>query len=206
MEQQEKAIVEAERTVSKQMLEKKFLVKVDQELINEQIGTGVVCCNDLAYGFRRIYLFAEYSIMIPEHFDLMRTEFIKRKYPSEYRPDIVYTNESSTVNITFCKTDEEVGRGELERYISNVFHSMRKLYGSESVLAYEMMMTDGLNVGYFDVVTKGFDTEIYNLIFHFAGQGRIVRGALNCPKDEADLWKKLMIGMISSLQVKERKL
>jgi len=47
------------------------------------------------------------ELRIPAEFDIMSEELLKMKYPSERRPTLVYSNESSEINIALNLTQNQ---------------------------------------------------------------------------------------------------
>jgi len=118
MEQQEKKILEIEQEMYEMAIKEKYREELNQEDINQQIGDGLVYIQNQLYKFQRIPFFDILSFMIPEHFQEMREAFVQRKYPNEDRPQVVYTNDSTSINFTLSHTSLEVYGQKFQTYVS----------------------------------------------------------------------------------------
>jgi hypothetical protein len=70
----------------------------------------------------------------------------------------------------------------------------------------DTMKVDGKNVSYFDYISPALDTEIYNLMFFFSLDEKIVIGSCNCPRSYMNDWKPIFMQMIQTLNQLEKEL
>lgn len=207
MNEQELRIIKMNHEMQQTSLKEKCEVELDQDDINKQVKSGEVVFLDTALLMKRVPFGDYYTMMIPENFDKMRDEFIKRKYPNEERPQLVYTNPSTQINITFSETPHEVSNSGLETFVYNVLSTIRKAQPTTSIISdgVKQISDSGINVGYFDFVTPSIDKEIYNFMIIFLHQEKANFITINCPEEMKHIWKPLAYGMMESLQKQEGK-
>lgn len=142
------------------------------------------------------------EIFIPQTFSLMSEETAKLKYPSENRPKVIYTNEDATINITFTYSTSKVSDetlGEMKAYLKNNFDN---LYPSATWYEDEIETINGKKVGVFELLTPAVDTQIYNLMFFFELDGRLMIGSFNCTEKQMEGYKPIARNIVNSLVVK----
>lgn len=172
-----------------------------EEARNRDIQKGSVfaCGRELLFQEREI-LKKQMWIWLPDEFAPLGKELVKVKYPNENRPQIIYTNPETTVNISFSHRWEKLEAGQeaqvrdaIGQVILNVFPACGSI-GKESVQAAEN------EVAWMDFVTPGVDTRIYNLMFFTTLKGRLFMGNCNCLADDQDEWKGLFVQMLATIR------
>lgn len=81
------------------------------------------CSNSITTeeGFKAVsFLSNKVELLIPDDFDVMSEDMMKTKYPSENRPQIVYTNESGSINVAFHYTESTASSSELPTFLETI--------------------------------------------------------------------------------------
>jgi hypothetical protein len=65
----------------------------------------------------RAILDGQMKVSVPKSFSLMPLEQAKFKYPSEHRPEVIYTSLDGTVNITFNRTETFLAVDEFSGFV-----------------------------------------------------------------------------------------
>ena len=146
-----------------------------------------------------------YKMMIPEGFRKLRLEFIKRKYPNENRPQLVYTDGTTKINVAFSETEHEVSLSGLETFVYNILNTIRKAQPNVVMLTDAMKEINRIKLGIFDFITPSLEEDVYNLMTIFLHQGRAKFLTINCPSELKHVWQPLAYGMIETLQLGGKK-
>ena len=205
MTEQEKRIIEMNQEMQKASLKEMYKQELDQEEINEKVKSGEVVFFDTALLMKEMPLGAFYEMKIPEGFHNLRLEFIKRKYPNENRPQLVYTDGTTKINIAFSETEHEVSPSGFETFVYNVLNTVRRAQPNGKMLTDSIKEVNHIRLGYFDFITPSLEDEIYNLMVIFLHKGQANFLTINCPSDLKYVWKPLALGMMETLQLKEVK-
>lgn len=142
------------------------------------------------------------QLKIPKDFTIMPEEMMKRKYPSERRPTVVYTNESGGINIALNATTHPASQEMIEGYRDNFVQTFKNLYPSADWKGNGVKLINGRKVGYLELVTPAVDTEIYNLMFFTDVNGTLLLCTFNCTKKSITDWTPVALEIMNSLQVK----
>jgi len=151
---------------------------------------------------RRYLLDRKISVIMPEGFALMSEKDAAIKYPSDHRPDFIYTNEKTTVNFSISHKNDEMPDENIPATQEMIQTAVMRVYPTSSVIESETVKVSGKNLSYYDFITPALDTDLYNLSFMFSLEGRSVMGACSCPKFVMDDWKPVFLQMLGSIEIK----
>ena len=101
------------------------------------------------------------KIDMPEDFKLMTEEVAKLKYPSEQRPQIIYTNKESTVNVAFSSSNQEFIESDLSKLSEYYKDTLLKGIDIEQN---EIRTINGNKILFISFISDAPDTKIYNLL------------------------------------------
>jgi len=165
-----------------------------------------VSINGERLNFQRQLLFDEQlSILLPETFQIMSVEIAKIKYPSEQRPQLIYTNSDGSVNYTFSLLDVPVDQSQLTE-IRDGFKNIIKRIQPANIFYQEQEETLGDTVvAQFDFKNYGIDTQLYNLFYFTVLAGKLIHGIFNCPFQERDTWQPIAQQVIKSMLIEKQK-
>lgn len=142
------------------------------------------------------------EILIPQTFSKMSEEMAKIKYPSERRPTVIFTNENASINIAFNHTQNEVLNEQINEVKNSLKESFSNLYPSATWYDQRVETISGKNVGIMELLTSAIDTKIYNLIFFFELDGKLMLGTFNCTEKEMEAYKPVASNIVKSLIIK----
>jgi len=203
MTEQEKRIIKMNQEMQKTSLKEKYEKELVQEEINEKVKSGEVVFWDTALLMKEKLFGEHHMMMIPEGFRKLQLEFIKRKYPNENRPQLVYTDATTRINIAFSKTDHEASLSGFKTFFYNVLNTVRKAQPNVQMLTDVIKKVNQINLGYFDFVTPSFDGDVYNLMVIFLHKERVNFLTINCPSELSHVWQPLSYGMVETLQLNQ---
>lgn len=142
-------------------------------------------------------------IRLPRTFTLMSPQVAAIKYPSERRPQVIYTNQTASINVAFTYTDSKLvdSADQLQAFMDVMKQVLRKTQPLARWQEEGIREIAGKNVGFFEFITPAFDVDIYNLISFVSLQGRALLCTFNCTEQELADWKLAAWGMMDSLVI-----
>ncbi|TKH40223.1 hypothetical protein C1I59_00745 [Paenibacillus polymyxa] len=148
----------------------------------------------------RVILDGQMQVSVPKSFSLMLLEQAKFKYPSEYRPEAIYTSEDGTVNITFSRTESFLADEELPDFVEQMADTLRAVQPIRNWLGTQVIVNhSGLSIGVIRFVAAGVDTNLYNEILLFTHAGQVMMGTFNCMESDMEVWLPVAENTVQSL-------
>ncbi|MFK4343604.1 MULTISPECIES: hypothetical protein [unclassified Paenibacillus] len=142
------------------------------------------------------------AVSIPKFFSLMPLEQARFKYPSEQRPQIIYTSLDGTVNITFNPTESALEVDELPEFVEQMADVLRSVQPVRNWIGTEMIVNrSGLSIGLVRFVAAGVDMNLYNEILLFIRKGQVTMGTFNCMESDMEAWLPVAENTVQSLHV-----
>ncbi|MCY9513882.1 hypothetical protein [Paenibacillus apiarius] len=142
-------------------------------------------------------------VPLPRTFHLMPPQAAAMKYPSERRPDIIYTNDSTSINIAFNHTDHAVMEEEMEEFTMAMIQILRR---TQPILQwYEDGAREirGKHVGYCEFLAPTLNVNLYNLMFFAELEHTALLCTFNCTEEEMKHWQPIARGLMDSLVIGE---
>ncbi len=136
------------------------------------------------------------KIDMPEDFKLMTEEVAKLKYPSEQRPQIIYTNKESTVNVAFSSSNQEFIESDLSKLSEYYKDTLLKGIDIEQN---EIRTINGNKILFISFISDAPDTKIYNLLGSTVLDGKLFILNFNSTIEELDKWKPIGQKIINSI-------
>ncbi|MGW8959442.1 hypothetical protein [Paenibacillus sp. NPDC055715] len=141
------------------------------------------------------------AVSIPQFFILMPLEQARFKYPSEHRPQIIYTSLDGTVNVTFNPTESALEVDGLPGFVEQMAEVLRSVQPIRNWIGTEMIVNrSGLSIGIIRFVAAGVDTNLYNEILLFIHKGQVMMGTFNCMESDLEAWLPVVENTVQSLQ------
>ncbi len=146
------------------------------------------------------FLDGKMSIRMPNLFSEMSTELASLKYPSERRPNLIYTDESSTINLAFNLTPHRLTEEGVAAFQENMIDILEQAQPSADWLDTDVLTIDEKSVGFLEIITPAIDGDIFNLMFFVSIEGQALIGTFNCMEDDLETWRPIARAMMESLQ------
>ena len=140
------------------------------------------------------------TFRMPRLFSIMDIELASLKYPSERRPNIIYTDESTTINLAFNAIQYELSDEEVEDFRDDMAEVLEQAQPSAQWMEKEMTVINDRTIGFIEVITPALDGNIYNLMFFSALDGQALIGTFNCMEDDMETWRPIARSMMETLQ------
>ena len=140
-----------------------------------------------------------FSIVLPDQFIIMDSEVAKTKYPSEFRPKLIYTNENGDVNFTFSYLDSALHASQINTMIEDLQAIQKRLNPANVFLETGSIKSVNRNVGFFTFRSYCFDDDIYNTMFITNINDLLLLGSFNCMYSQRYSWEPLVKQMIATI-------
>ena len=142
------------------------VIKGENEIVNNQTNTTNTKETKLVN-------IGEYSINVPEEFEVMSDDMIGLKYPNGNPPTIVYTNTAGTVNVACNDRSIEMDDSQLEGYVEIFQNLLGEVTGDMKI---DYIEREDHKFASIEFTSQAVDTEIYNhmVLFTLNGYLRIV--------------------------------
>lgn len=174
--------------------------EVDTDHVN-QIQDGYIYIDDEQILFKETVVSEdEFSMILPVIFEPMPENLVEIKYPSVNRPDFILSNPETTINLNFSHKADSLANEEAEEFKNIIQEGILRMNPSSNVIDSSIIEVEQHNIAYFDFITPAVDTEIYNLMFFFSLEERLLMGSFNCIKQDMYDWKEIFIQMLQSIK------
>lgn len=181
--------------------------KIEENVVAEatksSIDTGIKILGKWVYFERRPLAQETISMMLPTNFVPMSQEIAKIKYPSEHRPETIFTDETGTINLMFQYMEGDVTDTTIETFRNQVFGLMKRVNPGIKEREIGMMDVAGKQIAYVEFSNTTMDGKLYNIMFYLAIKGQPLMGSFNCQTKEMKYWKPVAFEMIRSIEVVE---
>lgn len=152
---------------------------------------------------RRIFEKNDISMMVPEEFTTMSEETAKMKYPSEYRPNSILTDNTGTINILFQFMEGDVDSSTIKDFRNQVFGLMKHVNpGIKEREIGEIEINDNV-IAYVEFSNNAIGGKLYNLMFYMSINGKPLMGSINCLTKDMKYWRPVAIEMMQSIELLE---
>ena len=177
------------------------LLKESREGTERDIRKGKVIVAGKSMAFKEREIIKKRMWMwMPEDFGPLSKDLARMKYPNENRPDIIYTNQKTTVNVTFSHKEDKLREGQEEEIRDYMEQIVKRVHPTSEVIDKKTTAAEQIQLAWFDFVTPAIDTDIYNLMFFASLRGRLLMGGFNCLASDRDEWKELFIQMLTTVR------
>lgn len=140
------------------------------------------------------------TFRMPRLFSIMDPELAALKYPSERRPNIIYTDESTTINLAFNAIQYALSDEEVEDFRDDMAEALEQAQPSAQWMEKEMAFINDKTIGFIEVITPALDGSIYNLMFFSALDDQALIGTFNCMEEDMETWRPIARSMMETLQ------
>ncbi|MFJ5789265.1 hypothetical protein ACIP9G_04195 [Lysinibacillus sp. NPDC093197] len=195
--------------MTKHARQKKRTENIENQLLQTDVVKGIkagqLTIEDEIIEFAELRFYDnQIRMSIPTTFEEMETDLKDIKYPSSRRPDYIYTSVSTSINVTMKIMEQQLQEEELEDFTETMMTILQKLQPDAEMLDIGMKEVNGLQIGYFDFISKALDNKIYNLMFLFIAGDNVATGSVNCLKKEMNIWQPVAYGMLETIAIENK--
>lgn len=202
MSKMDEKIIELIKEAEEQnKLKKGKIASLEREL-EEGVARGKTTINDKEIKFiDKLIINDKVKVTLPENIDLMPEEVAKLKYPLSNRPNVIFTDDTTTINFTFSHSRNNITEPEISDLKEEMVDTFRQAYPKASFYEEGLENFTGKNIGFFDFLSEAADCNVYNLMFFTELDGRILMGSFNCTEDEMINWRPIFKGVLKSIKI-----
>lgn len=148
----------------------------------------------------RLALNGRVTLLAPGNFTPLPENLLKSKYPSEWRPSEVLSNESGSVNLAFNHASGEIPDDVdvLRQGLSEPFH---KIYAQAEWLSDDVVEVNGRKFVHFEMITRSLDGDVHNILYMTPLDGRLLLISFNTTKEEAPQWLEIGRRILQSIKI-----
>lgn len=140
------------------------------------------------------------QMRMPELFQEMHPELATLKYPSERRPAIIYTDESTTINLALTITNHDLDEEEVEEFQESMVDVLQQTQPSAKWLDEGITLVNDVSIGFIEIITPSLDGDIFNLMFFTPIADKALMGTFNCMEEDMEAWRPVAKAMLETLQ------
>lgn len=138
--------------------------------------------------YRTVSLYGgKLKVSVPVSFTEMSAAKIAIKYPNAgNRPNVVYTNERASVNVTFTQVampTEQEDLPEVKEVLSQQLQAVKPMNFQSRI-----EKINGFDYAVFEFESQALDSRIYNLMFATDVDGKLLIGTFNCTEALKEEW------------------
>jgi hypothetical protein len=160
-----------------------------------------VWANGEEFHFSSVELFdCKLSVMLPDSFVDMPEALQKIKYPMEKRPSIIKSNIDTSINFAFSLHDIAFNANLVKEAMGTYVRGLVRMYPGIRFLNTETVPIGGTLIGYFDFLSKGIDTDIYQVFAFMPLEGRMLQLIFNSPGELMAAWNPIVLQVVASMR------
>ena len=144
------------------------------------------------------------SAYIPDSFINMPDEVKEIKYPTNFRPDIIKTNLSGDIDLSFSLLTN-VEKIDVEVMAVDFINILRKSHKGVKLGDLNYLSKEGfIEMRYFDFTLMGVDERLYHLIAMGEVNEKVLQVSFNCRENDIYKWQRAVMDIVGSIEYKGR--
>ena len=150
--------------------------------------------------FDRRRICEKFSVMFPTMWKRMPDEFMKIKYPSEFRPQEILTSPDLSINFGFTvfiqkmqKTTQDIAE-QMQRVIHRAYPDYQMYSGGQ---------LEKNESTWFAFRSHALDSDLYNMMLVVKMQDTSIQGVFNCPYSIWPGWKKIVTQIWETMETEK---
>ena len=173
---------------------------------NQPVGNEIQIGTDRAALYKSDLFDGACSIMLPEIMTDMDSTDRTVIYQNRNRPQIIKADRDSGAVITFnilSQTGEEEQR-QVSEQMAVIRSDMKKIWKQNVFYDTGEVMAENTPVAWMDFKAYCLDGNLYSLLFMFQTQARSILGNFHCSFQIYDIWKPVIIKILTTIQAESR--
>lgn len=200
-EQEQHELAQRQVALQKEQEPEQVSEQEEQDLEKVNIYQSYIIIDEEKVGvMEQSLLDGKMTIRMPKLFSKMSTELAALKYPSDRRPNLIYTDESSSINLAFNLTPHRLKEEGVAAFQENMIDILEQAQPSADWLDTDVLKIDEKTVGFLEIITPAIDGDIFNLMFFASIEGIALIGTFNCMEDDLETWRPIARAMMESLR------
>lgn len=159
---------------------------------------------EIPYSFKRCSFFnKKLNVMIPVRFIDMPNEIKKIKYSRIINENVIKTNNNFTIDIVFELVDKYEEYLDLETEMENQLKLLKEVQPLYCIYENSIDIINNKKVCWYDFRSSAIDCQLYNLFFIMEIDNKLLIGKFICNIIKAEVWKKVFLEIISTINESE---
>lgn len=151
--------------------------------------------------FERVELLEAMSVMLPNIMKQMPEIYAKIKYPSEFRPQMIYTTLDLSVNMGFTVFPSEIKNNEMQKLAERMSSAIHRDHPDYRMyVSRNLSGTDGY---WFAFRSHAMDSDLYNMMLAIPLGEKLLQCSFNCYYREHQKWRDLVLMIWKSITALE---
>ncbi|GAB6088109.1 hypothetical protein [Alkaliphilus crotonatoxidans] len=181
-----------------------FIQAAEKAKENRDITAGPIKIGQRMYQFiERDFFQEKLFLYLPEDFEEMDKAQREIKYPAQQRPQIIKTDETGSVNITLNPIDEDLDEDGVKELTKGMKNIIKRVNPANVFYSDGVERVGEKNIGFFEFKSPALDEFIYNIMFFFALEGKLVMGTFSCRYAAYEDWRDIAFQIIKSIRTVE---
>jgi hypothetical protein len=143
----------------------------------------------------------KFKVLIPTNFVTMPLSIAKLKYLSEQRPQYIKTSLDTSTNFAISLYDFKMNENHIDKEASSLKGVLKKTNPSMQFYEEGLEKLEGFNLAWFDYKSFAIDSQLYNIMFIGAVDGKMLHGVFNCVFGDIEEWKNPALQMMKSISI-----
>ncbi len=144
------------------------------------------------------------SAYVPDSFINMPDEVKEIKYPTNFRPDIIKTNLSGDIDLSFSLLTN-VEKIDVEVMAVDFINILRKSHKGVKLGDLNYLSKEGfIEMRYFDFTLMGVDERLYHLIAMGEVNEKVLQASFNCRENDIYEWQRVVMDIFGSIEYRGR--
>jgi hypothetical protein len=141
------------------------------------------------------------TLLVPKGFTTIDGAELRKRYPAENRPSLVFSNQSESVNIVIDFTKNEVLPGQLRQLHQTLDAGMRRQYPKATWLESGLRRYGDRQWSQIEFISPASKTNIQNLMLATSAEGRMLSITFNTTEGLAAQWMPVGRRIVETLSV-----
>jgi hypothetical protein len=173
----------------------------DRMIWDDDLDKGYVVINQKVYEIEEMALAeGKFTMSMPLEFEYLDESLAESKYPNNLRPQYIYSDKTTCVNITFTVDDKMIDAEEVEELKENLICIMSDLHPEYEIIDELIIHGDDSTIATFGFTKSTLDGEIYQMIFLMSLNEKLLLGGFNCNAQVKDEWYSVIHQMIQTIR------
>ncbi len=156
--------------------------------------------NDKIVEFSKRVIFPDkMTIVLPNEFIVMPMNIAKMKYPAESRPQVIMTDRTGQVNITFSYFNRVITPKQIPGACEMLSKAIRNLNPANEFYEKGTDVIRDTVCSWFEYKGYAIDGQVYNMLFITSIGGFFLQGMFNCRFQDMNEWRDAAIQMRNSI-------
>lgn len=151
--------------------------------------------------FERKELFETLVVLLPDTMKQMPQAYARIKYPSEFRPQKIFTTADLSVNMGFTAFPSEIQNNEIQQLSERMKAAIYR--ANPDYRMYSTECLSDIKGCWFAFRSHAMDSDLYNMMLVVPVGIKLVQCSFNCYYKDYQKWKKVVLMMWESIRALE---